>query len=142
MIVPVTAGIIIKDEKVLVVQRKPNSRRGLRWEFPGGKVEKGEDPRQCLKRELNEELGIEVDVGMRFEIVYHQYKDIRILLLSYLCQMVHGEPRTIDCHRFKWISEKELRDLPMTEADVPLRDAMCLDGGLFRSRPLLHVDQS
>jgi 8-oxo-dGTP diphosphatase len=142
MIVPVTAGIIIKDKKVLVVQRKPNSSRGLRWEFPGGKVEKGENPRQCLKRELNEELGIEVDIGRRFEIVYHQYKDMRILLLSYLCHVVHGEPRTIDCHRLKWITEKELKDLPMTEADIPLRDAMCLDGGLFHSRLMVHIDQS
>lgn len=131
MIVAVTAGIIIKDTKVLVVQRKPVSPRGLLWEFPGGKIEKGENPRQCLKRELQEELGIEVEAGRRFEIVYHQYQDLRILLLSYLCRLVEGEPQAIDCHRIRWLTEKELRDLPMTEADIPLRNAMCAGGNLL-----------
>ncbi len=142
MIIPVTAGIIIKDKKVLVVQRKPASSRELLWEFPGGKIEKGEDARQCLKREIYEELGIEVDVGERFEIVYHQYEDMKILLLSYLCQLVHGEPLARDCHRFRWITGTELRDLPMTEADIPLRNAMCIDGGLFKSPPMRHAHHS
>jgi len=141
-IVPVTAGIIIKDKKVLVVQRKPASSRGLLWEFPGGKIEEGEAPRQCLKREINEELGIEVDVGERFEIVYHQYEDMRILLLSYLCQLVRGDPLAMDCHMFKWITVKGLRDLPMTEADIPLRNAICIDGGLFQSPPMRRVHHS
>ena len=139
MIVAVTAGIIIKDNKVLVVQRKPASSRGLLWEFPGGKVEQGEDPRQCLKRELQEELGIEVNVGERFEIVYHQYGDARILLLSYVCRLVRGKPQAVDCHRIRWVTEKELRDLPMTEADIPLRNAMITDGGLLRSPAMGRV---
>jgi mutator protein MutT len=133
MIVAVTAGIILKGNRVLVVQRKPASPRGLFWEFPGGKLEKGEDPRQCLRRELQEELGIEVEAGQRFEIVYHPYPDGRILLLSYLCRRVKGEPRAVDCHRIRWVTEKELKDLPMTEADLPLRNALCADKGLLKS---------
>lgn len=133
MIVAVTAGIIIKDNKVLVVQRKPDSSRGLFWEFPGGKVKQGEDPRQCLKRELQEELGVEVEAGKRFEIVYHQYQDVKILLLSYLCRLVQGEPQAVDCHRIRWVTDRELRDLPMTEADIPLRNAMCTNNGLIQS---------
>lgn len=131
MIVAVTAGIIVKDNRVLVVQRKPSSRRGLLWEFPGGKLEQGENPRQCLKRELQEELGIDVEVGKRFEIVYHQYQDVRILLLSYLCRPIRGKPRTVECHRIRWVTDRELRDLPMTEADIPLRTALCTDDGLL-----------
>ncbi len=133
MIVAVTAGIMIRNNRVLVVQRKPFSRRGLLWEFPGGKVERGEDPRQCLKREFQEELGIEVEVGERFEIVYHQYRDMNVLLLSYLCRLVRGEPQALESNRIEWISEDELRDLPMTEADIPLRNALCNDSRLFRS---------
>ena len=133
MIVAVTAGIIIRNNRVLVVQRKPSSRRGLLWEFPGGKVERGEDPRQCLKREFQEELGIEVEVGERFEIVYHQYRDMNVLLLSYLCRLVRGEPQALECNRIEWITEDELRDLPMTEADIPLRNAVCCDSRRFRS---------
>jgi 8-oxo-dGTP diphosphatase len=133
MIVTVTAGIILKGNSVLVVQRKRASPRGLFWEFPGGKLEKDESPRQCLRRELQEELGIEVETGRRFEIVYHQYPDGRILLLSYLCRLIQGEPRALDCNRARWVTEKELRDLPMTEADLPLRNALCADDGLLKS---------
>ncbi len=133
MIVAVTAGIILRDDKVLVVQRKPASSRALLWEFPGGKVERGEDPRQSLERELREELGIQVKAGERFEMVYHQYEDMNILLLSYLCRLVHGEPQAVDCHRIRWVTIRDLRDLPMTEADIPLRNAMCAEHGLLQS---------
>ncbi len=131
MIMAATAGIMFREDRVLVVQRKPESSRGLLWEFPGGKVEPGEDPRQCLKRELQEELGIEVDVGDRFEIVYHPYWDVKLLLLAYLCRVVQGDPRPIDCYRVRWVTERELRDLPMTEADIPLRNAICASDGLL-----------
>jgi len=139
VIVVVTAGIILRDDRVLVVQRKPTSRRGLLWEFPGGKVEQGENPRQCLKRELHEELGVEVEAGDRFEIVYHSYRDMNILLLSYLCRLVQGEPRAVDCHRIRWVAEKELRDLPMTEADIPLRNVLCVSEGLLQSPAMCRV---
>jgi 8-oxo-dGTP diphosphatase len=134
MIVAVTAGILLRDGRVLVVQRKPDARRGLLWEFPGGKVEHGESPRQCLKRELREELGIEAEPAERFEIVYHSYQDERILLLSYLCHSVQGEPQAVDCHRIRWVTDDELQDLPMTEADIPLRNALCTPNGLLQSR--------
>jgi mutator protein MutT len=125
MIVVVAAGIIIRENKILVVQRNPATRRGLFWEFPGGKLEEGENPRQCIRRELEEELGVQVEPGRRFEIVYHPYEDVRILLLSYLCCLVQGEPQTIDCHALRWVTQKELKDLPMTSADIPVRDAIC-----------------
>ena len=125
MMITVTAGIIIKERKVLVAQRKPTSRRGLLWEFPGGKVKAEEDPRQCLQRELEEELGIEVDVGEQFEVVTHSYGDTAIMLLSYLCRLVRGTPRAIDCHRARWVTTRGLRRLPMSEADIPIRDALC-----------------
>ena len=124
-IMAVTAGVVVRDNRVLVVQRKPTSRRGLLWEFPGGKIEEGEDPRSCLKRELNEELGIEVDVGNRFEIVYHTYEDVKVLLISFICQIARGDPHAIDCQGFRWLTQRELRDLPMTAADIPLRNALC-----------------
>jgi 8-oxo-dGTP diphosphatase len=124
-ILAVTAGVVVRDNTVLVVQRKPTSRRGLLWEFPGGKVEEGEDPRACLKRELEEELGVEVVVGRRFEIVYHTYEDVKVLLISFICQIARGEPHAIDCQSLRWMTQGELRDLPMTAADIPLRDALC-----------------
>lgn len=129
----VTAGIIVRDNKVLVVQRKPARHRGLLWEFPGGKIEQGEDPRRCLKRELQEELGVKVEAGKQFEIVYHHYQDMRILLLSYLCHLIQGEPQAVDCHSIRWVTQEELRRLPMTAADIPVRDAICTACGLLQS---------
>jgi 8-oxo-dGTP diphosphatase len=125
MIVAVTAGIVVRGNKVLVVQRKPSSPRGMLWEFPGGKVEKNENPRQSLTRELKEELGVEVAPVERFEIVYHPYEDVKVLLLSYLCRLVRGEPRALECHRIRWVTQRQLQELPMTEADIPLRNALC-----------------
>ena len=137
MVVAVTAGIIVRGNKVLVVQRKPASRRGLLWEFPGGKIEEAENPRQCLRRELQEELGVQVATGERFEIVYHRYEDMRILLLSYLCRLVRGEPQALQCHRVRWVTQRELKGLSMTEADIPLRNALCHSGGLPESSALM-----
>ncbi|MBW2056954.1 MAG: NUDIX domain-containing protein [Deltaproteobacteria bacterium] len=135
MILPVTAGIILRDNRVLVVQRRPGSRRGLLWEFPGGKVEPDENPRQSLKRELEEEVGIEVEVGRRFEMVYQPYPDMRILLMSYLCRLVRGEPRPLHCHRIRWVTGEELNRLPMAKADILLRNALCVVGGFLDSSP-------
>ena len=139
MIVAVTAGIIVRRNQVLVVQRKPGSRRGMLWEFPGGTIEKDENPRQCLRRELQEELGVEVVPGERFEIVYHHYGDMKILLLSYLCRLVHGEPQALQCHRVRWVTQRQLKGLPMTEADIPLRNALCHSGDLPESSALVSL---
>jgi len=139
MIVAVTAGIVVRGNKVLVVQRGPASRHALLWEFPGGKIEEGENPRQCLRRELQEELGVLVATGERFEIVYHRYEDMRILLLSYLCRLVRGEPQALHCHSVRWVTQQELKALTMTEADIPLRNALCQSGGLPESSALMGL---
>jgi len=76
----VTASLIIEQGKVLVTQRKKNSSHGLLWEFPGGKVKEGEDPREALRRELKEELDVEVEVGMIFDAVFYSYPEYPILL--------------------------------------------------------------
>ena len=81
----VTAGVILQEEKVLVAQRREGGPHGLLWEFPGGKVKEGEEPREALRRELKEELDIDVEVGKIFEAVYHLYPNYPILLLVYHC---------------------------------------------------------
>lgn len=81
----VTAGIVIREGKVLVAKRTRQSHRGYLWEFPGGKMESDEDPKACLKRELAEELDIGVTVGEILEVVYH--RDTRDILF---CSLVTG----------------------------------------------------
>jgi 8-oxo-dGTP diphosphatase len=119
------AGIIRRGGKILIAQRKPDSRlEPLKWEFPGGKIEFGEDPRECLVREIKEEMGFVVSVGEVFDVVSHNYrkdgKTHHVLLLCYLCDHRSGEPVPIDCHDVKWVDEREIGAFDFAAADVPV----------------------
>lgn len=117
----VTAGVIIRRKRVLVTQRRGDALRGGLWEFPGGKVNDEEDPRKALERELKEELGIDTQVGEVLETAFHLYPEYPILLLAYRCRIKKGIPRPIGCQDLRWVGLKELMELPMPPADVPIR---------------------
>jgi 8-oxo-dGTP diphosphatase len=117
----VTAALVIEQGKILVTQRKKNSSQGLLWEFPGGKVKEGEEPREALRRELKEELDVEVKVGMIFDAVFYSYPEYPILLLVYRCWIEKGFPKPIGCHDLRWVNLQELEKLPMPPADDPIR---------------------
>ncbi len=121
----VTAGVILEQEKILVTQRKEGSHQGLLWEFPGGKVKEGEEPREALRRELKEELDVEVEVGTIFESVYHPYPEYPILLLIYHCRIVRGVPKPLGCRDLRWVCLRELKELPMPPADIPICEHLC-----------------
>ena len=113
----VTAALTIEHGRLLVTQRKQDSSRGLLWEFPGGKVEEGEDPRGALRRELKEELDVEVEVGELFDAVFYSYPEYPILLLVYRCRVEKGSLRPIGCHDLQWVTLRELKTLAMPPAD-------------------------
>ena len=117
----VTAGVIVEQGKILVTQRKEDSPHGLLWEFPGGKVEEGEEPREALRRELKEELDIEAKAGMIFDVVFHLYPEHPILLLAYRCHQEKGVLKPLACQGFRWVTLKELKELVMPPADDPIR---------------------
>jgi len=120
----VTAGVIIQRKKVLVTQRKKDTVRGMFWEFPGGKVRDGEDPRKALQRELKEELDIEVQVGKPLEVVYHLYPEHPILLLAFHCRIRQGSPEPVGCRDLRWVCMDELKRLALTPADEPIRKGL------------------
>jgi 8-oxo-dGTP diphosphatase len=115
----VTAAILIKDTKILIAKRKADDRQANKWEFPGGTVEKNESPEKCLKREMQEEFGIEVSVG-RFlgESTYH-YDHGSIKLLVYLTYLVSGKLAPKDHSEFQWVSTQQLSDYDFAPADIP-----------------------
>ncbi len=117
----VVAGIIVQQGKILVTQRKKDSHQGLLWEFPGGKVEEGEEPRKALQREFREELGIEVEVGRIFEVVYHTYPEYPILLLVYRCRIEQGTPKVLGCNDLQWVCSSKIEALAMPPADDVIR---------------------
>lgn len=122
----VSAGVIIDNGKVLITQRKGNSLRGFLWEFPGGKVEEWEEPRQALRRELKEELDVDVEVGRIFEVVFHSYKEYPILLLAYHCEITKGSLKPLGCLDFRWVSIQELERWRMAEADEQIKKLLCM----------------
>lgn len=132
----VTAALIADQGKILVTQRKEDSSHGLLWEFPGGKVKEGEDPRQALKRELKEELDAEAKVGMLFDAVFHTYPEYPILLLVYRCWVEKDSLKPIGCRDLRWVTLRELEKLAMPPADDPIRRHLSSSKGtedIFRS---------
>jgi 8-oxo-dGTP diphosphatase len=114
----VAAGLIVKEGLLLITQRPPGKHGALKWEFPGGKIEKDENPRKTLEREIREELGIEVETQEIVETVFHKYPDRSVLLLFYKCRFLSGEPAAIDCHSFCWVKLSQLNEFDFLEADL------------------------
>jgi 8-oxo-dGTP diphosphatase len=104
----VTAAIIERDGRVLIARRPPGARHAGEWEFPGGKVEEGETGPQCLARELEEELGLTVEVGRLLGEVVHDYGDLRVRLMAFQASITGGAPRDIECSAHAWPTPGEL----------------------------------
>ena len=118
----VAAGIVVERGKILLSRRKKGTHLAGRWEFPGGKVEQGEDPRVALRRELEEELGILVEVGEIADVTFHRYEDAdkAVLLLFFQAQREIGspDPQAIDVAEVKWADAGALDPAEFPPADV------------------------
>jgi 8-oxo-dGTP diphosphatase len=116
----VAAGILIEGGRVLLTRRKEGAHLAGFWEFPGGKVEPGEDPRAGLARELEEELGITTDIGEIVDVTFHRYEENAVLLLFFEARRTttSPEPRAIDVAEIAWRNEAELDDRVFPPADV------------------------
>jgi mutator protein MutT len=127
MPVEVAAGLVFRGGKLLITRRLPEAHLGGLWEFPGGKREAGESFEQCLRRELAEELGIEVQVHEMVEELTHQYSDRSVHLKFFRCRWLRLEPRAILCHDFAWIGPAQLADYPFPAADARLLEKLRSD---------------
>jgi len=117
--VEVVAAVIMRDGKILIGQRKRGGRHPLKWEFPGGKVEPGEDPRAALTRELREELNVDAAIGEELDSYEVNYGDgIRILLHFYRVTQVQGELRNLDFEQITWEKPERLAEYDFLEGDV------------------------
>lgn len=118
-IVRVTAAIISNDGRILITQRLPNDRFAGFWEFPGGKVENGESPEECLKRELWEELEMEAVIGTPLGSSIYHYDHISIELMVFRAYW-NGRPFKLVTHQAsRWILPARLVDFQYTPADLP-----------------------
>ncbi len=116
----VTAAIIEKDSKVLLARRKSDQKLAGKWEFPGGEVEDGESPEECLKRELEEEFGIQAEVGEYITSNKHHYDHISIELIAFHVTYISGSFELVDHEEIQWAKPEELLDYDLAEADIPI----------------------
>src|SRR6266542_2532107 len=96
-------AIVVRDNKVLVCQRKQDDTFGGYWEFPGGKQEEGETLEECLARELAEELSIRARPVIRLTVIEHDYPHGKLRLHPFLCEHEHGEVMHLECQASQWI---------------------------------------
>ena len=116
----VTAGIIRQQTSVLLTRRPDDCRHAGKWEFPGGKIEQGEAPVDCLQRELREELDLEVQVGAIYEVIYHRYDFGPILLLAYECTPASATIRNLQVAEHRFVPTDQLDSYDLLAADLPL----------------------
>jgi 8-oxo-dGTP diphosphatase len=117
----VVAALILKDDKILACQRTRHQVMPLKWEFPGGKIEEGEQPRDALRRELEEELGIEAEIGNEVSRIVHHYPGGgSVELRFYEVHQYQGEIENRIFREVRWVERSELTALDFLEADLTL----------------------
>jgi 8-oxo-dGTP diphosphatase len=118
-------GVIWNDTgKILIDRRLPQGTMGGLWEFPGGKVEPGETVEDCIQREIQEELGIEVEVGDCLITIDHTYTHLRVTLTVHHCRYLTGVPQPIECDEVCWVGLDELEKFDFPEANTQIIAAL------------------
>src|ERR1700758_4400315 len=117
----VVAALIVKEGKILVCQRTKHQTMPLKWEFPGGKIEEGEQPREALRRELDEELGIDATIGEEIARIRHEYRSGNsVELRFYVVHEFRGELENRIFRDMQWAERTELPSFDFLEADLKL----------------------
>ena len=127
----VTCAIIVQKNKILITQRALDSDHPLQWEFPGGKIKHGERAEDCIKREIHEELEIEIEILKTMISVIYNYGFKKIELIPFLCSKKTGAVKLNDRIDFNWDEWNNLEKLNFAEADLKLIQQMA-------NRQMLH----
>ena len=126
----VSAAVVIKDQKVLLTRRNPDDNLAGYWEFPGGKIESNETPQQCLKRELQEELGILSVPGDILCESFYEYDHGEFTIIAILTDLV-SEDFDLKIHdKLEWVDIRELLNYKLLQADIPIAEKIISEFGL------------
>ncbi|TAP28494.1 MULTISPECIES: (deoxy)nucleoside triphosphate pyrophosphohydrolase [Micrococcaceae] len=115
----VVGAVIVRNDEILCAQRGLGGSLGGMWEFPGGKIESGETPRQALEREIQEELLCTVTVADEVTSTTYEYDFGIVTLTTFYCELVDGEPQLTEHEDAKWLKRDELSTLEWAPADIP-----------------------
>jgi 8-oxo-dGTP diphosphatase len=124
----VVAAVIEREGELLVSLRHPKGTRPSQWEFPGGKVERGESESQALVREIREELGVKAAVGDLVRRVVHPYSDTDVEIAFFRTELLEGDPRPLSMAELRWVPRAELTALDFLEADREFVEALARGG--------------
>lgn len=116
--IEVTCAIIVEKEHVLVTQRGESMPHALKWEFPGGKVNEGETPQSCIRREIREELGVEIRVDRLLQATEYRYETHTVKLIPCICKILKGSIVLAEHKSYRWVPLNDLGDLEWLDADV------------------------
>ncbi|MGV7221025.1 MAG: A/G-specific adenine glycosylase [Nitrospinales bacterium] len=120
--IEVSAAVILKSGKVYIQQRPNKGLMGGLWEFPGGKLEKNESQENCLLREINEELGVDIKIQEKLMTIKHSYTKFRVTLHVFNCRLPSGRINATCCEQWKWVKLKDLANFPFPAANVKIVD--------------------
>ncbi|WP_447972699.1 (deoxy)nucleoside triphosphate pyrophosphohydrolase [Nitrospira sp. Kam-Ns4a] len=132
--IQVAAGLIVRDGRYLITLRRRGTHLGGLWEFPGGKREPGESLEDCLRRELREELGIQITEPVPVQVISHRYPDKSVELHFFRCAILSGDARALGCEEVRWVTPEELPQFEFPPADRPLIELL---RGRARSSPVV-----
>jgi 8-oxo-dGTP diphosphatase len=118
--IQVVCAIILKEKRILIAQRSEKMKLPLKWEFPGGKLEEGENEKQSIVREIKEELNIEILPVNRISSHVHDYGTFKIELIAYLCNYVAGEIEILEHKDYEFVEFENLNNYDLAEADIPV----------------------
>lgn len=117
--IQVVAAIIVRENEVFATKRGYGDFKGG-WEFPGGKIEEGETPKEALRREIKEELDIEISVGELFEMIEYDYPEFHLSMQCFLCEIESGNPKLNEHEDAKWLTKNTLASVEWLPADVEI----------------------
>ncbi|MDW8355758.1 MAG: 8-oxo-dGTP diphosphatase MutT [Bryobacterales bacterium] len=128
--ITVAAAVIERDGRILICRRRAGDRHGLKWEFPGGKVELGESPERALGRELEEELGIKPESFEEMERYVYEYPDgLQVRLIFYRVRKFTGEPRNLAFEEIRWERSERLPEYDFLEGDADFVQRLAQSSG-------------
>jgi 8-oxo-dGTP diphosphatase len=123
--ITVCCAIMRNRELILIARRSANMSMPLLWEFPGGKLEKGENPEACLIREIQEELNVAIRINKFIGKFSHPYSNFIIHLLAFEVELIQGIPHASEHQELRWVRVDELKNFTFTEADLPIVELIC-----------------
>ena len=111
-------------EQILIDRRLPEGAMAGLWEFPGGKIEPGETIEECIKREIDEELAIDIEIGEHLVTIDHTYTDLRVTLTVHECRHVQRVPQALECDEIRWVNLEQLSQFDFPAANFQIIAAL------------------